>query len=158
MPFSFSNESSSHLVLPHRYSMTARPGQCHTAGCRSISLTGIDGRPLQGFELASSCREYLTLNRREKREFFSRRGWRRNLSLRDPSHRKDSTRRSLDGAETRDGAPTSSLFVVVVVVTPAPLLRLARSPGLLVVREESGIDPAVCAGAATSPTHQPRGC
>lgn len=34
--FSFSNESSSHLVLPHRYSMVFS-GQCHAAGRRSIS-------------------------------------------------------------------------------------------------------------------------
>lgn len=131
MSFSFSSESSSHLVLPHRYSMTVRANVTRPV-VGSISLSHGDWRPpTMGFParvVMSRIRNCLPARRACVLLEESRaRRWPRNLSLRGPSHRKDGTWRSFDGAETRDGAPTSSLFVVVVVVVVTP----AAPPALL---------------------------
>jgi len=134
---------------------------------RSLSLTGIDGRPRWGFQLASSCREYVTVYRREERAFFSRRAARddgQRISLFVVRHIVRMVRDGLSTARKRATAhrrrrclSSSSSSSSPPLLLPR-LFRLARSPGLPVVGEESGIDPVVCAGAATSPTHQPRGC
>lgn len=159
VPFSFSNESSSHLVLPYRYSMVFFRANV-TAGRRSISLSRGDCDAAATLSVASA---HVVMSRIRRSQPTTRLACPRGAcSRRKPSkttswsHRKRTKRTLRRRVEDRAAGPCRYRRRRRRV-TPAPasssrgrLFRLARPPASRLAKEsERGIDPVVCAGVAT---------